>query len=285
MTHPSDSSRMPQFYKRSVSDRLRMLRDRALLNEDDYRTLLAGRQVLQPGGADKMVENVIGVFSLPLGLAVNFRINGKPFVVPMVVEEPSIIAALSSAAKTVGAAGGFECESTESILIGQVQVVEVDNVAAAQAAILQARQEILNLANSLHPRMVARGGGARDIEVVVHAGTSSGDILVVHLLVDTRDAMGANLVNSMCEGVAPLVEKLSGGKVFLRILSNLSDRALVRAKVVIPTELLGGKGFAGEDVRDGIILANEFAMVAPYRAATRQEVTSNPVASGSQAGG
>ena len=277
MTDPSDVSRIPAFYKRSVSDRLRILRDRELLREDDYLTLLHGRQVLQSGGADRMVENVIGVFSLPLGLALNFRINGKPFVVPMAVEEPSIVAALSSAAKTVAAAGGFESESTDPVLIGQVQVVEVDNVAAARAAVLQARQEILNLANSLHPRMTARGGGALDVEVVVHAGTAEGDMVVVHLLVDTRDAMGANLVNSMCEGVAPLIEKLTGGKVFLRILSNLSDRAMVRTRVVVPVKLLDGNGYAGEDVRDGIVLANEFAAVDPYRAATHNKGIMNGV--------
>jgi hydroxymethylglutaryl-CoA reductase len=277
MTHPTDVSRIPAFYKRSVSDRLKILRDRSLLNDDDYRTLLHGRQVLQPGGADRMVENVIGVFSLPLGLALNFRINGRPYVVPMAVEEPSIIAALSSAAKVVGSAGGFESESTEPILIGQVQVVEVDGIAQARAAVLQARQEILNLANSLHPRMVARGGGARDVEVVVHAGTRAGDMLIVHLLVDTRDAMGGNLVNSMCEGVAPLIEKLTGGKVFLRILSNLTDRAMVRTRMVVPVSLLDGNGYAGQDVRDGIMLANEFAAIDPYRAATHNKGIMNGI--------
>ncbi|MBI5509820.1 MAG: hydroxymethylglutaryl-CoA reductase, degradative [Deltaproteobacteria bacterium] len=277
MNGQDDASRIPAFYKLSLPERLNVLRQRRLLSEDDYRVLAAGRQVLPAHGADKMVENVIGVFSLPLGLALNFRINGKPYVVPLVVEEPSIIAALSSAAKLVAAAGGFESEADEPILVGQVQVVEIENVAAARAAVLQARLEILNLANSLHPRMVARGGGARDIEVIVRPSVGHGDMMVVHLLVDTRDAMGANLVNSMCEGVAPLVEKLTGGKVFLRILSNLTDRALVRARAVIPTRLLGGKGYAGEDVRDGIILANEFAMVDPYRAATHNKGIMNGI--------
>jgi hydroxymethylglutaryl-CoA reductase len=272
-----DPSRIPEFYKYSLEDRLRILRERDLLDDDDYALLRSGRQALQPKGADRMVENVIGVFGLPIGLGLNFRINGKPYVVPLVVEEPSIIAALSSEAKVIGAAGGFEAESTEPVLIGQVQIVGVESASKAKAALLQAKDEILNLANSLQPRLVARGGGARDIEVHVHSSTNVGDMVVLHLLVDTRDAMGANLVNSMCEGIASLTERLTGGKVFLRILSNLSDRSLARARAVIPAELLAGKGYAGEDVRDGIILASEFARVDPYRATTHNKGVMNGI--------
>src|SRR6185437_8021534 len=167
-------------------------------------------------------------------------------------------AALSSAAKTIRGAGGFTTESTDPILIGQVQVVDVASSAKARAALLQKKDEILNLANSLHPNMVARGGGAEDVEVMVHAAPDGGrDMVVLHLLVNTCDAMGANLVNTMCEGVAPLVEAITGGKVFLRILSNLTDRALVRASCTIPVRLLHGKRHDGEQVRDGIILAND----------------------------
>jgi len=277
MSDDTDPSRIPEFYKYSLEERLRILRERDLLDEDDYVLLRSGRQALQPKGADRMVENVIGVFGLPIGLGLNFRINGKPYVVPLVVEEPSIVAALSRAAKVVGSAGGFEAESTEPILIGQVQLVAVESAAKAKAALLQAKDEIINLANSLQPRLVARGGGVRDVEVHVHPSTSVGDMLVLHLLVDTRDAMGANLVNSMCEGVAPLAEKLTGGKVFLRILSNLCDRSLVRARAVIPSDLLAGKGYAGEDVRDGIILASEFARVDPYRATTHNKGVMNGI--------
>ncbi len=277
MSTITDVSRIPEFYKHTVDERLRLLRERDLLPEEDYRLLRHGRQVLQAKGADRMIENVIGVFSLPLGVGLNFRINDLPRVVPMAVEEPSIIAALSAAAKLVGEAGGFESHSDAPLLIGQVQIVDIDNAAKAQGALLQAKEEILNLANSLQPRLVARGGGARDLEVKIHPATSVGDMVVVHLLVDTRDAMGANLVNSMCEGVAPLVEKVSGGKVFLRILSNLCDRALVRARAVIPAQLLDGKGFKGEEVRDGIILATEFARVDPYRAATHNKGVMNGI--------
>ncbi len=273
-----DRSRIPQFYKYSVLERLEILKERNLISQEDYRALSNGRSMLSPEEADKMVENVIGVFSLPIGLGLNFLVNGKDYVVPMVVEEPSIIAAVSSAAKIVRQGGGFRAESTAPILIGQVQVVDIENPAHAKKAILQNREEIINLANSLHPRMAARGGGVKDVEVIIHPSASHrGDMLIVHLLVDTRDAMGANLVNSMCEGVASLIEKIANGKVFLRILSNLSDRALVRAECAIPTQYLAGKGYSGEDVRDGIILANEFASVDPYRAATHNKGIMNGI--------
>ncbi len=273
-----DRSRIPQFYKMSVPERVRTVRDRGLLGQDDYQTLQSGRHTLSVQLADKMIENVIGVMGLPVGLGLNFLINGKDFVVPLVVEEPSIVAALSSAAKLVRQAGGFEVESQQPMLIGQVQVVDVPNPAAARAALLQRKDEILNLANSLHPKMIARGGGAKDLEVFVHPSQGpGGDMVVVHLLVDTCDAMGANLVNTMCEGVASLVETIAEGRVFLRILSNLADRALVRARVRIPTALLTGKGFDGEQVRDGIIVANDFARVDPYRAATHNKGIMNGI--------
>jgi hydroxymethylglutaryl-CoA reductase len=234
--------------------------------------------VLKPADADKMVENVVGVFSLPMGLGLNFLINDKEYIVPMVVEEPSIIAAVSSAAKLARTKGGFKSESTEPIMIGQIQVVDIEHTSKAQHAILQNKEEILNLANSLHPKMVARGGGAKDLEVIIRStGTPTGDMIIVHLLVDTRDAMGANLVNSMCEGVASLIEKITNGNVYLRILSNLTDRAMVEAKCTIPINLLEGKGFSGEDVRDGIILASDFASVDPYRAATHNKGIMNGV--------
>ncbi|MGH8146175.1 MAG: hydroxymethylglutaryl-CoA reductase, degradative [Rhodanobacteraceae bacterium] len=273
-----DQSRMPGFYKLSVSERVNLVRERGMLTREDFQTLLTGAHTLTVPRADKMIENVIGVMGLPLGLGLNFLVNGADRVVPLVVEEPSIVAALSSAAKLVRAAGGFTTRSTEPILIGQVQIVDIDNSAKAQNALLQRKQEILNLANSLHPKMVARGGGAKDIEVRIHpAADGRRDMVVLHLLVNTCDAMGANMVNTMCEGVAPLVESITGGKVFLRILSNLTDRALVWAKAVIPTKLLAGNGYDGEQVRDGIILANDLAVVDPYRAATHNKGIMNGV--------
>ncbi|HHM23545.1 MAG TPA: hydroxymethylglutaryl-CoA reductase, degradative, partial [Bacteroidetes bacterium] len=271
-------SRISKFYQLSIPDRLQLLRERGFLSLEDARTLSNGKFSLHPDAADKMIENVIGVFSLPMGLALNFLINGKDYVVPMVVEEPSIVAAASSAAKLVRRAGGFKASATEPILIGQIQVVDVDHPTKAQHAILQHKDEIINLANDLHPNLVARGGGAKDLEVILHPATGNfADMLVVHLMVDTRDAMGANLVNSMCEGVASLIEKITGGKVFLRILSNLADRSLVRAEATIPVDLLKGKGYSGEEVRDGIILANHLATVDPYRAATHNKGIMNGI--------
>jgi hydroxymethylglutaryl-CoA reductase len=273
-----DQSRFPGFYKLSVPERVNLVRERGLLSREDFQTLSTGAHTLTVARADKMIENVIGVMGLPLGLGLNFLVNGKNHVVPLVVEEPSIVAALSSAAKLVRESGGFTTRSTDPILIGQVQIVDIENSATAQAALLQRKQEILNLANSLHPKMVARGGGAKDIEVRIHpAADGRRDMVVLHLLVNTCDAMGANMVNTMCEGVASLVENITGGKVFLRILSNLTDRALVWARAVIPTRLLAGKGYDGEQVRDGIILANDLAVVDPYRAATHNKGIMNGV--------
>jgi hydroxymethylglutaryl-CoA reductase len=272
------SSRIPEFYKLSVAERVRKVREKGLLSKADYEALASGEHMLTIQNADKMIENVIGVMGLPVGLGLNFLINGREYVVPLVVEEPSIVAALSFAAKLVRGAGGFRTESTDPILIGQIQVVGVPHPPKARAALLSAKEEVVNLANSLHPNMVARGGGARDLEVFVHPSPSGGsDMLVAHLLVDTRDAMGANLVNTMCEGVASLVESVTGGKVFLRILSNLTDRAMVKARAVIPVDKLAGKGYSGERVRDGIILASEFAAVDPYRASTHNKGVMNGI--------
>ncbi len=271
-------SRIPKFYKLSIAERLREVHRRGLLSKEDYLALLNGQHVLDVEAADKMIENVIGVLGLPIGLGVNFLINNKEYVVPLAVEEPSIVAALSSAAKIAHDAGGFRANCEESYLIGQVQLVDVKNHSKASHAILQEKQEILNLANSLHPNLIARGGGARDLEVrTVPTTTDSGDMLVVHLIVDTCDAMGANLVNTMCEGVAPLLEKITDGKSFLRILSNLTDRSLVRAWVSIPASALKMGGLSGEEVRDGIVIASDFAAADPYRAVTHNKGVMNGV--------
>lgn len=273
-----DRSRIPEFYRLSVEERVKAVHERGLLTGSDFRALATGKHTLDLEAADKMIENVVGVMGLPLGLGMNLRVNDKQYIVPMAVEEPSILAALSSASKLVGQCGGFETEATDPILIGQIQVVRVPDLDQAKRALSERRQEVINLANSLHPNMVARGGGAQDIELFVHPLPSSGKpMLVVHLLVNTCDAMGANLVNGMCEGVAPLIESITGGEVFLRILSNLTDRALVRARCKIPVELLVGRGYSGEEARDGIIMAGEFAEVDPYRAATHNKGIMNGI--------
>ena len=268
----------PSFHKLSVPERVRTVRDRGLLSSQDYRALLKGESVLDVNGADNMIENVIGVMGLPIGLGVNFLINDKDYVVPLAVEEPSIVAALSFAAKTARANGGFTSWSDEPILIGQIQLVDVPNTNKARRILEQRKDEVINLANSLHPRMVARGGGAVDLEVVLHPATNDTvEMLVVHLLVDTRDAMGANLVNTMCEGVASFLESLTGGKVFLRIVSNLADRSLVGANVTIPIDQLASNGYDGEQVRDGIVIASQFAAVDPHRAATHNKGIMNGI--------
>lgn len=271
-------SRIPEFYKFSVPNRLRVLYEREVISESEYHMLMDGKHLLDAAKADRLVENVIGAFSLPMGLGLNFEINGRDYLVPMVVEEPSIIAAVSSVAKLVRSAGGFESVAEPPMLIGQIQVINAPHPVKLQQQLLQRKEEILNLANSLHPNMVARGGGAKDVEVKIHSSTAEhGDMLVVHLIVDTRDAMGANLVNTMCEGVAPLIEKITNGKVFLRILSNLTDHAMVRAKATIPVKLLANGAYTGEQVRDGVILATEFAAIDPYRAATHNKGIMNGI--------
>src|SRR5690606_39169834 len=274
----ADRSRIPEFYKLSIEERVRAVHERGLLNVSDFRALSTGRHTLDLSAADKMIENVVGVMGLPLGLGMNLVVNGKRYIAPMVVEEPSVVAALGSACKLVGACGGFTAEASDPILIGQIQIVDLPDMAKARTKLLERRQEILNLANSFHPNMVARAGGAGDIELYQHPLPSSGKpMLVVHLLVDTRDAMGANLVNGMCEGVAPLVESITGGRVFLRILSNLTDRAVVRVSCRIPVEKLAGRGYSGEQARDGIIVAADFAAVDPYRAATHNKGIMNGI--------
>ena len=274
----SGQSRIPNFFRMTIRERLEALRERGLLSDDDIALLAAGDHTLRIQTADKMIENVVGVLGLPLGLALNFLINGRDYVVPLCVEEPSIVAGLSAAARTVRLSGGFKASATDPILIGQVQLVDMGDPLTAIAALKAHREEIVTLANSLHPKMVARGGGARDIELFHHHAPEDGrEMVVLHLLVDTRDAMGANLVNTMCEGVASLVESITGGNVFLRILSNLTDRALARAQMIVPVNNLEGKGFSGAQVRDGIILANDLATVDPYRAATHNKGIMNGV--------
>ena len=272
------SSRIPNFFRLNINQRIAALHQRGLLSQEDVQQLTTGSHQVQLNVADKMIENVVGVFGLPMGVALNFLINNRDYVIPLVVEEPSIVAGLSGAARLARLGGGFVAEEVTPILIGQVQVVLDGDPEAAKAVLLENKEEILALANSLHPKMVARGGGALDIEVFDYKAEHDGRLMVVmHLLVDTRDAMGANLVNTMCEGVASLAETLTGGKVFLRILSNLTDRAVARAKVRIPIQNLEGKGYTGEEVRDGIVLANDLALADPYRAATHNKGIMNGV--------
>ncbi|MFA5667635.1 MAG: hydroxymethylglutaryl-CoA reductase, degradative [Balneolaceae bacterium] len=274
----NDKSRIPKFYKYEVEERIQLLYEKKIISSEDLIALRNQQYLLSLDDANKMIENVVSVFGLPMGLGLNFLINNKPYVVPMVVEEPSILAAVSSAAKVVREAGGFHVEADNPVLIGQIQLVDVQHPSKVKNTLLQGKQEILNLANGLHPNMVRRGGGAVDVEVRIHQQIHrSGSMVVVHLLVDTRDAMGANLVNSMCEGVAPLIEKMTGNKVYLRILSNLTDRSMVRARCEIPIKHLDFNGTSGQDVCEGIVRASEFAAVDPYRASTHNKGIMNGI--------
>ena len=271
-------SRFPNFYELSIEDRVKAVFDRGLISEEDYIALKNQQQRLDLSSADKMIENVIGVMGLPVGLGLNFLINNKDYVIPLAVEEPSIVAALSSAAKIARTKNGFTTHCTDPILIGQIQVVHIKNLDKARNDLLANKQEILNLANSLHPRMVARGGGAVDFSIKTYPMESfDQEMLIIDLQVDTRDAMGANLVNSMCEGVASLVETITEGEVFLRILSNLTDKALASASVTIPVTSLATNDYKGERVRDGIVIASDFAHVDPYRAATHNKGIMNGI--------
>ncbi len=268
-----DLSRIPGFYRLDLAERHEELRARFDL--DDAELAILSGQGLDFERADKMVENCIGVFGLPVGLGLNFRINERDFAVPMVVEEPSIVAAVSNMARLVRAHGGFTADADDGVMISQVQVVDVPDLDAAGAALINARAQLLARANAEHPNMAARGGGALDIEVRLFR--EPWPMLVLHLLVDCCDAMGANAVNAMAEGVAPLVEELTGGRVYLRILSNLADRRLARARCAVPFEALANQTFSGEAVAEGIVHAWRFAAVCPYRAATHNKGVMNGV--------
>ena len=227
-----DKSRFPNFYELPIEDRIEAVFERGLISEEDYNMLKNQQQRLDLQSADKMIENVIGVMGMPVGLGLNFSINNKDYVVPLAVEEPSIGAALSSAAKIARESGGYTAYATDPILVGQIQVVNIQNIEQARNNLLNRKEEILNLANSLHPRMVARGGGALDFKIKTYPMESfDGEMLIIDLHVNTVDAMGANLVNGMCEGIASLVETITEGEVFLRILSNLTDQSQHRQRL------------------------------------------------------
>lgn len=268
------SSRLPGFYRLGVEERHEELAQRFDLTDEDL-AVLRGSGVDGVAIADKMVENCVGVLGLPVGLGLNFQVNGRDYVVPMAVEEPSVVAAASNTARIIRASGGFRADAGESLMIAQVQVLAVDDPAAACAAIEDAVDRILSSANQRHPNMVARGGGARGLEVRLVGPEPQ--MVVVHLLVDCRDAMGANIVNDMAEGIAPLIEEVSGGRVRLRILSNLADRRLASARCAIREELLERRGHDGAAVAEGVVEAYRFAAVDPYRAATHNKGVMNGI--------
>lgn len=264
------TSRLPGFHRLTLKERLTKVAELAGLSEEDVKTLTR-EGPLPLDLADKMIENVIGTMPLPLGIATNFLINGKDYLVPMAIEEPSVVAAASNAAKMCRAGGGIKSLATEPLMISQIQLVNVPSPHTAKYIILERKKEIIDLANSTNPVLLKVGGGVRDVEVRI-LDSPVGPMVVTHLIVDVRDAMGANTVNTMAEAVAPLLEKWTGGKVYLRIISNLADRRLVRAWTKVPKDVLGG-----EDVVDGIVYAWAFAAADPYRAATHNKGIMNGV--------
>lgn len=272
------TSRLSGFHKLPLADRLGTVSRMMRLSADEVGALQGGGLSMEM--ANQMIENAIGVFGMPLGLGLNLQVNGRDYIVPMAVEEPSVIAAVSFAAKIAREGGGFTAEADDPVMIGQVQVTGFGDPTAATNALVSHKEQLLALANSFHPSMVARGGGARDIEVRVlppPEGPRGEPILVLHLLIDTQEAMGANLINTMAEGVAPLVEQLTGGKVFLRILSNLADRRLARATCRVPLAALADFDLPAESIAEGIVQASRFAQADPYRAATHNKGVMNGI--------
>ncbi len=269
----SQTSRIAGFYNLPLEERRRKLATLTALDEAEITALIHG---LSEEVADHMIENVVGIHALPLGIATNFIVNGREVLVPMVIEEPSVVAGASLAAKLARAGGGFFANSDEPVMIGQIQVVDAPDPWQARVDILAEREALLAAANEVDPLLLRLGGGARGLEVRV-LDSPRGPMVIVHLLYDVRDAMGANAINTACERLAPRIEALSGGRVFLRILSNLADHRLTRARVVIPEEALAFDNFSGEEVAAGIEAAWAFAAVDPYRAATHNKGIMNGV--------
>jgi len=269
------TSQLPGFYKVTVAER------RTLVSEATGVDQAHMARALENGGldadtADKFVENVIGTYGLPYGVTLNVRVNGQDHVVPMVVEEPSVVAAASNAAKMVRAGGGFTAEIDAPLMISQVQLIEVRDPESARIAILAAKDEILALADRAVPGLLARGGGARDLEVRT-LGEPSDAMIVAHVIVDCRDAMGANLINTIAEAVADRLAELAHAKVGLRILSNLCDKRCVRVRCRVPAEVLATEQMDGDAVIDGIVNASRFAELDPYRAATHNKGIMNGI--------
>jgi hydroxymethylglutaryl-CoA reductase len=266
----SKSSQFSGFYKLSPKARVKVVKEFAGLTDDEV-NLLQSTGSLNIDLANRMIENVIGAFPLPLGIAINFLINKRDYLIPMAIEEPSVVAAASYAAKMARDGGGFFTNSTDPIMVGQIQAVGIKDTYKASMAVLAAKDDILKKANEQDPLLVSLGGGAKDLHVKV-IQASTGAMLITELHVDCRDIMGANVVNTMAEAVAPLIERITQGRVYLRIISNLASRRLARAWTVVPKESVGG-----EEIVNGIVEAYAFAAADPYRAATHNKGVLNGV--------
>jgi hydroxymethylglutaryl-CoA reductase len=262
------TSRISGFYKLAPSERLIAVAEQAALGPEEIAQVQTGLSLDQ---ADKMAENVIGLIQVPLGIATNFVIDGREVLIPMATEEPSVIAAASNGARMAREAGGFFTSSTGPVMRALIQATGMNDPFSARQAILLHKDELMRMANDKDPMLVKYGGGVKDIEVYV-IDSKMGPMVVTHLIVDCRDAMGANAVNTMAEALAPRIEQITGGRVYLRIISNLADLRLVRSKAVFKAEEIGG-----HEVVDGILLAAELAQVDPYRAATHNKGIMNGV--------
>lgn len=264
------TSRISGFHKMGLEERLKIVQSFSDLEEGELRTLTK-EGALNYETANRMIENVIGTIQLPIGIAMNFLVNGKEYLIPMAIEEPSVVAAASNAARFARSGGGFFVTNTGPVMIAQIQLVHILDAHATRMALFERKEEILEIANAQDPMLVNVGGGAKDIEIRVFH-TPLGHMVIIHLIVDTRDAMGANAVNTMAEALAPFIEEWTGGRVYLRILSNLADKRLVRARAKITKAAIGG-----EEVVDGILYAHAFAVADPYRAATHNKGIMNGV--------
>ncbi len=270
MASDKGSSRISGFYKMPMEERIEAIAEKVGLTPEEVDLLHSGGG-LSLEAADKMIENTVGAIAYPLGIAVNFRINGRDRLVPMAIEEPSVVAAASNMARLMRDGDGIKASCTDPIMIGQIQVLDVPDLNRAKKTLTDAKKGLLKLANKQDPTLVRFGGGAKDVQMRV-IETDAGKMLVLHLLVDCRDAMGANAVNTMCEALAPVVEEITGGRVLLRIISNLADNRLARAEAVIRKEDIGG-----EEAIDNIVAAWAFADADPYRATTHNKGIMNGV--------
>jgi len=270
------TSRIPGFHNLTIEQRLEKLTSVNGISPDD----LSEFQItggLNPEQANHMIENVIGTYNLPIGIGLNFIINGREVLIPMVIEEPSAVAGASFMAKLTRSTGGFHASATAPEMIGQIQILNVPNIQTASQALLEHKESLLSEANEVDPLLRKLGGGARDLEIRSIPDSPIGPFMVVHLIYDVRDAMGANTVNTACEKMAPRLEAITGGRVHLRILSNLADHRLARAHCTVPLEELAFNKYNGEQVRDGVIEAWAFAASDPYRATTHNKGIMNGV--------
>ena len=264
------TSKISGFYKKSIKERLDIVKDFAELSDEDIKVLTTNSSGVDMDIMDQLVENVIGCMPLPLGIATNFLINGKDYMIPMAIDETSVIAGASHGAKIIRESGGIIAIAPDSLMIGQIQVTNTSAPYSASVKILNKKKEIIQEANKVDPILVSLGGGLKDIETTV-LDTEIGKMIDVHLIIDVCDAMGANAINSIAEKIAPIIEVITGGKVCLKILSNLADKRLVKAIVTIKKDIIGEKAV------DGIVKAYQFANATPYRAATHNKGVMNGV--------